>query len=76
MFDAKLPAITVLNASNNNRNIQFPGEANLNYSNVRDAAQIVIPTTVILNQFSIEGTVCMYEYNYVVAITVYNNIRK
>ena len=50
MFDARLPATTT------NNGIQFPGETKLNYSDVRDAAQIVIPAAVILNQFSSEGT--------------------
>ena len=52
VFDARLPATTTLNTNND---IQFPGETKLNYSDVRGAAQIVIPT-VILNQFSSEGT--------------------
>ena len=51
VFDAKLPANATLNATNT---IKFPGETELNFSDVRDVAEIVIPTDV-LNQFSSNG---------------------
>ena len=51
VFDAKLPANATLNATNT---IKFPGETELNFREVRDVAQIVIPIDV-LNQFSSNG---------------------
>ena len=51
VFDARLPATATLGT---NSDIQFPGETRLNYSEVRDTAQIVIPA-VIIDQFSSGG---------------------
>ena len=48
VFDAKLPANTT------ESNLEFPGETKLNFTDVRDAAQIVIPAGV-LNQFTSNG---------------------